>query len=85
MPRRSFGPDSSLASLGEVIKALRVEKGLTQEGLAVRADITATYISHIERGHRNLTWSALGRLSQGLGVPRSVLVNRVEDLERGRW
>lgn len=85
MSPRSFGPDSSLVSLGEVVKALRAEAGLTQDALAVRADITGTYISHIERGHRNLTWTALGRISQGLGVSRSVLVNRVEDLERGRW
>lgn len=84
MSPRSFKPDSSLGSLGEVVKALRAEAGLTQEGLAARAGITTSYIGRIERGDRNPTWVALGRLSQGLGVPRWVLVKRVEELERGR-
>lgn len=83
MSPRSFKPDSSLASLGEVVKALRAEAGLTQEGLAARADITTGYIGHIERGERNPTWAALGRLSRGLGVPRWVLVKRADELGRG--
>lgn len=49
MSSRSFKPDSLLASLGRVVKALRAEAGLTQEGLAARADITTSYISRIER------------------------------------
>lgn len=83
MSPRSFKPDSSLRSLGEVVKVLRAEAGLTQDGLAARADIDPSYISHIERGDRNPTWAALGRLSQGLGVPRWVLAKRVDELGRG--
>lgn len=83
MSPRSFKVDSSLVSLGAVVKGMRAEAGLTQEGLAARADITTSYISHIERGDRNPTWAWLGRLSQGLGVPRWVLVKRVDELGRG--
>ena len=83
MSPRSFKPDSSLASLGKVVKTLRAEAGLTQEGLAARADITTSYISRIERGDRNPTWAALGRLSRGLGVPRWVLVQRADELGPG--
>lgn len=83
MSPRSFKSDSSLLSLGEVVKVLRAEAGLTQEGLAAQAEIDASYISHIERGERNLTWVALGRFSQGLGVPRWVLVKRADELGRG--
>lgn len=83
MSPRSFKPDSSLASLGEVVKTLRAEAGLTQDGLAARADIDASYITHIERGDRNPTWAALGRLAQGLRVPRWVLVKRADELGRG--
>jgi transcriptional regulator with XRE-family HTH domain len=84
MRSRSFEPDSSLTSLGKVVKALRAEAGLTQEGLAARAGTDGSYISRIEGGGANLTWTALGMICQGLGVPRSVLVNRVEDLEGRR-
>lgn len=83
MSPRSFKADSSLASLGKVVKALRAEAGLTQKGLAVQSGIDSSYISHIERGDRNPTWAALGRLAQGLGVPRWVLVKRADELGRG--
>lgn len=84
MSPRSFKPDSSLPLLGKTVKARRAEAGLTQKQLAARSDIDVSYISHIERGVANLTWVALGRLSRGLGMPRSALVRRVEDVERGR-
>jgi XRE family transcriptional regulator, regulator of sulfur utilization len=81
MSPRSFKPDASLAALGEVVKALRREKGLTQERLAKQADITVTYVSRTENGRRNLTWATLIRLCHGLGVQRSALVARLEEAE----
>ncbi len=81
MSPRSFKPDASLAALGEVVKTLRQEKGLTQERLAKQAEITVTYVSRIENGQRNLTWSTLTRLCHGLGMQRSALLARVEEAE----
>ena len=78
---RSFQPDSSLGLLGEAVKAIRREKDLTQEQLAERAGTHVTYVGRIERGERNLTWTALSRICEGLGVQRSSLVRRVEELE----
>jgi len=80
---RSFKRDSSLLLLGKTVKALRAEAGMTQKELAARSGIDSTYVSKIERGAANLTWVALGRLSAGFGMPRSALVRRVEDVERG--
>ena len=76
-------PDSSLVSLGKLVKTLRKEAGLTQECLAARADIDNSLISRIERGKRNPTWATLSRLSQGLGVPMWALVKRADELGRG--
>jgi transcriptional regulator with XRE-family HTH domain len=81
-PRRPFTADSSLVSLGQVVKTLRKEAGLTQVGLATRADIDNSLISRIERGDHNPTWATLSRLSRGLGVPRWVLIKRADELER---
>ena len=81
---RSFQPDRSLATLGEAVKAIRKEKNLTQEQLAGRAGTHVTYVGRIERGERNLTWTALSRICEGLEVHRSVLVRRVEELEQRR-
>ncbi|MFL5898391.1 MAG: helix-turn-helix domain-containing protein [Solirubrobacterales bacterium] len=79
MSPRSFRPDASLPLLGKAVKALRAEAGLTQEGLATRAGTTTSYISRVERGNRNPTWAGLSRLAEGLGVPRWVLVKRVDE------
>lgn len=81
MSPRSFKPEPSLVALGEVVKALRREKGLTQERLAKQAGITVTYVSRIENGRRNLTWTTLTRLCHGLGVQRSDLVALVNENE----
>jgi transcriptional regulator with XRE-family HTH domain len=61
------------------VKELRREKGLTQDRLAKQAGITVTYIGRIERGERNLTWTALTRLCHGLGVQRSTLAALVDE------
>jgi|tagenome__1003787_1003787.scaffolds.fasta_scaffold14963422_1 transcriptional regulator with XRE-family HTH domain len=82
-PRRPFTTDSSLARLGQVVKTLRKEAGLTQVGLAARADIDNSLISRIEGGDHNPTWATLSRLSYGLEVPRWVLVKRADELGRG--
>ncbi|HSS43012.1 MAG TPA: helix-turn-helix transcriptional regulator [Solirubrobacterales bacterium] len=66
-----------------MIKALRKEAGLTQEGLAARADINHSLISRLERGDRNPTWATLSRLSKGLEVPMWMLVKRADELGHG--
>jgi transcriptional regulator with XRE-family HTH domain len=84
MSPRSFKPDPSLPMLGKAVKALRTEAGMTQKELAARSGIDTSYISHIECGVANPTWVALGRVSRGLGIPRSALARRVEETGRER-
>jgi transcriptional regulator with XRE-family HTH domain len=50
------------------VRRLRVERGLTQEALAVDAGIDRTYISRIEREMENPTVEVLERLALALGV-----------------
>jgi transcriptional regulator with XRE-family HTH domain len=57
---------------------------MTQEELARRSGIHPTYISHLESGRRNLTWTAMRKISEGLGIPAAELVQRTEELERAR-
>lgn len=66
------------------MKAIRGEKDLTQEQLAERAGTHVTYVGRIERGERNLTWTALTRICEGLQVKRSTLVCLVEEIENRR-
>jgi len=51
---------------------------MTIEGLAHDADIHPTYLSGIERGVRNPTWSKLADLARGLEVPLAEIVRDAE-------
>jgi len=54
--------------VGERIRDLRKEKGLSQEGLGWKADIHYTYIGAIERGEKNWSIDTLSKIAKGLGV-----------------
>ena len=55
--------------LGENVRRERQARGLTQEQLAFDADMKRSYLSDLERGLRNPTVQALGRLAEALNVP----------------
>jgi transcriptional regulator with XRE-family HTH domain len=50
------------------VRKLRVEKGISQEALAERADLHRTYVGGVERGLRNPSLKSLARIAKGLGV-----------------
>jgi transcriptional regulator with XRE-family HTH domain len=52
--------------LGENVRRLRKERGLSQEELAFQAGMKRSYLSDLERGTRNPTVRALGRLAEAL-------------------
>jgi transcriptional regulator with XRE-family HTH domain len=66
-------------ALGRAIKAVREERGMTQMQLAAATGFTQSWISHVEHGRRNVSWSNIGRLAEGLGVRVSELAGRAED------
>ena len=54
--------------LGQRIRELRAQKGVTQEELADRCGMFRTYLSRIESGQANPTLTALHTLARGLEV-----------------
>ena len=56
------------------VRRLRVSKQLTQEQLALDAQLDLTYIGGIERGRRNPTVKVLGQIAAALGVAPSDLL-----------
>lgn len=58
----------------ERIRALRTQRGLTQEALCERAGISRDAVTRIESGSRVPTIDTLDRLAKGLGVSVSELV-----------
>lgn len=60
--------------LGRNVRALRRERGLSQEELAHRAEMERSYVSDIERGTRNPSVKALGKLAEALKVEAWILL-----------
>lgn len=59
---------SARVRVGENIRRLRKEKGLSQEGLAEVAEFHRTYVSQLERCVTNISIDGLERLAQALDV-----------------
>jgi len=62
------------ARLGENVRRLREERGLSQEAFADLSGLHRTYISGIERGVRNPTVEVIERLAKALKVPAGDLL-----------
>jgi transcriptional regulator with XRE-family HTH domain len=56
-------------TIGLNLRRLRVERGLSQERLALASGIDRSYVGRIERGSENVTIDALEALATVLGVP----------------
>lgn len=65
--------------LGLRIRTARLKLGLSQEGLAERAELHRTYIGMVERGERNLTLVNLGRICTGLRITISELTKGIDE------
>lgn len=50
------------------LRKLRVKQGLSQENLAVDAQIDRTYVSRLERGLENPTVAVLERIAEALNA-----------------
>jgi len=62
-PRRDV-----LRRLGERVRSLRQQRGLTQERLADELHISIAYVSLIERGGRNPPYTTVASIAAALGV-----------------
>jgi len=63
---------------GKVIKRLRTERNLSQEALALNAEIDRTYISDIEKGERNISINVAFKLANALQISFSELIKEIE-------
>ena len=65
--------------LGVNVRHHRKLKGMTQEQLAVAAGMERSYVSDLERGTRNPSVLALGRLANALGIEAHMLLLMSDD------
>ncbi|WP_104002092.1 helix-turn-helix domain-containing protein [Marinobacterium lutimaris] len=67
--------DERLVAFGQRVRALRKEKGLSQEALAALADIDRSYMGHIERGEKNITLTKIYQIADALCISVTELFN----------
>ena len=70
-----------VALLGRNVREHRRARGLSQEQLAFEAGMKRAYLSDLERGTRNPSVRALGRLAAALGVQPALLLQSALDAE----
>jgi transcriptional regulator with XRE-family HTH domain len=58
----------TLLAIGNAIRALRLEHGLTQERLAAAAGLNLSYLSAVERADNNPTLTTLVAIANALGL-----------------
>lgn len=63
-------------AFGEVLRQVRVGRGISQQDLALEADLDRTYISLLERGLRQPTLTTLIVLAKALGSDAPDLVEQ---------
>jgi transcriptional regulator with XRE-family HTH domain len=69
------------AAFGQAVRALRKERGLSQEALAFACELDRTYVSGIERGERNPSLTNILKLARALATRPAELFARAEGLE----
>ena len=57
-----------LVRFGQAVRDRRIEKELSQEGLAELADLHRTYVADIERGGRNVSMKNIEKLARALSL-----------------
>jgi transcriptional regulator with XRE-family HTH domain len=66
--------------LGARIRALRGARGLTQEIIADRIDVTPKYVSQLECGHRSPSWETLAAVAhQGFEIRLATLMFGIDE------
>ena len=59
--------------LGQRIKELRQQAGLSQEKFALKIEMDRTYFASVEAGRRNISICNIKKIADGLGISLSEL------------
>lgn len=73
--RKKRQPDAQI--FGSIVRELRAARGWTQEQLAERADMNASYLGFVERGDNVPTLTIIIQIAEGLGVAPEELMREV--------
>lgn len=57
-----------LVNFGENLRKIRLKNNLSQDSLALIADMDRSYLGSVERGEHNLSLNNIHKLAEALGV-----------------
>ncbi len=60
--------DPILVALGDAIRRIRLSKGISQEQLALLAEVDRSYLGRVERGDNNAATLTLARIAGALDI-----------------
>lgn len=72
MERKQFN-----MNLGDAIREIRQEMGLSQEALAEKSGLTRNYIGEVERGEKSITVYSLFLILESINIPIEKFMERV--------
>ena len=72
-----MGPEKAF---GACLRELRQEKGCSQEQLAMKCELDRTFISLLERGHRQPSLSTILIIASALDTKPEDIVRRVREI-----
>lgn len=70
-----------LLKYGQVVRKIRLEKGISQETLADLSGLHRTYMSDVELGKRNVSLENIDRIANALEVSISEIFRQIESEE----
>ena len=71
--------NSAAKNIGKALRALRSQKGISQEKLALETGIGRRYMSDIENGRRNVSLEIIEKLADFFEMSSSDLVKEIEN------
>lgn len=74
--RSPLAGDPALLALGAAVRRVREAKGISQEKLALEAQVDRSYVSHIETGKNNPAVLTLVKLAGAMGISVADLVGQ---------
>lgn len=66
--------DPVLVALGEAIRGIRLSKNISQEKLALLAEVDRSYVGRVERGDNNVAVLTLVKLAGALDISAAQLM-----------
>jgi transcriptional regulator with XRE-family HTH domain len=68
------------AAFGDALRELRKERGISQEGLALKSGLNRGYYGDVERGERNVSLANMLKIADALEIPVSAAHARAEQI-----